>query len=325
MKSRRLAFTLIELLVVIAIIAVLIALLLPAVQQAREAARRSQCKNNLKQLGLAVHNYHDTFTRLPPAYINPGNAQAAALHGGNNRNTSGYLMLLPYLDQSTLYNQINFSLPLGPAAGAGSFGSLASNSQAGLFGTPLSVFRCPSDTPNGEPMDTTVAPYASYPGYAITNAQRVSYGFVFDRITFQISVNYGNDVTATKGIWGINGSAGIRDVLDGTTNTLTFMECTFKHASASLGNMYGPFLHAYTAYGEVIPTGYNGLGTYKINQAQAVATPDRHWYSGAGSRHTGGCHGMLADGSVRFISENVSTVTLKSLTSIANSEIPGEF
>lgn len=323
MKSRRIAFTLIELLVVIAIIAVLIALLLPAVQQAREAARRSQCKNNLKQLGLAVHNYHDTFNTLPPAYINPGNAQSAALYpAGNTRNTIGYLMLLPYLDQSPLYNQINFSAPTGPAAGGGAtFGSYASNGQAALFGSLLSVFRCPSDTAYQEPMDSTVSPFSSYPMYGITNAQRVSYGFVFDRNAYTIGVNYRFDGTSTKSIWGINGAAGLKDVTDGTTNTLVFMEVPFKHASSGLGAMYGPFLHAYTAYAEVIPA---GVGNNKgINYIQVA--PDRTYYSCAGSRHTGGCHGLLADGSVRFLSQNMNISTLISLTSIAGGEVVGEF
>src|SRR6187399_2771890 len=103
LNSRRRGFTLIELLVVIAIIAVLIALLLPAVQQAREAARRTQCKNNLKQIGLAFHNYHDAYQTFPPAtiiLINPTGPMA--MMGG----ASCWTMMLPYLEQGNLYNRI---------------------------------------------------------------------------------------------------------------------------------------------------------------------------------------------------------------------------
>src|SRR5262245_42410440 len=108
-RRRASAFTLIELLVVIAIIAVLVALLLPAVQQAREAARRSQCKNNLKQFGLALHNYHEAFSTFPMAETNPSNGPAC--NGGPGAGWCGFsvhVMLLPYLDQGPLYNQINF-------------------------------------------------------------------------------------------------------------------------------------------------------------------------------------------------------------------------
>src|ERR1700724_2586602 len=106
----RLGFTLIELLVVIAIIAVLVALLLPAVQQAREAARRSQCKNNLKQIGLALHNYNESFAVLPPGrLVNPVNGQGHCF--------SAYAHLLPHLDQGPVYNQINFSANPDDTAG----------------------------------------------------------------------------------------------------------------------------------------------------------------------------------------------------------------
>lgn len=108
--ARKRGFTLIELLVVIAIIAVLIALLLPAVQQAREAARRSSCQNNMKQFGLALHNYHDTHKMLPPILIGSGRWNSTAL-GRVVLNTTGWMLLTPYLDQSPLYNLYNFSLP----------------------------------------------------------------------------------------------------------------------------------------------------------------------------------------------------------------------
>ena len=128
-------FTLIELLVVIAIIAILIALLLPAVQQAREAARRTQCKNNLKQLGLAFHNYHDVTKTFPYGW-----------ELGQNLHLSSWgLMLLPYLDQAPLYNQFNTSLPAINEANAVGFQTpaiLAQNLQ--VIKTPLTVFMCPS-------------------------------------------------------------------------------------------------------------------------------------------------------------------------------------
>src|ERR1700733_10552979 len=105
-KPRCRGFTLIELLVVIAIIAVLIALLLPAVQQARESARRTQCKNNLKQYGLALHNYHDTYSRFP--YSTSGSQSLNVNSVGTNHNWLEFI--LPFIEQTTLYNQLNFTI-----------------------------------------------------------------------------------------------------------------------------------------------------------------------------------------------------------------------
>jgi len=133
----RTGFTLIELLVVIAIIGVLISLLLPAVQKVREAANRTQCSNNLKQIGLALHNYHDTFKRLPPGYID-GNKATSAQPGGTPDNDLGpgwgwASLLLPYLEQANVYNQINFNVGVGVGV----------NVQ--ISQQPLTVFQCPSD------------------------------------------------------------------------------------------------------------------------------------------------------------------------------------
>src|SRR5262245_47588566 len=129
-------FTLIELLVVIAIIAVLVALLLPAVQQAREAARRSQCKNNLKQIGLAMHNYHEMASSFPPETI--WSFDPTGTGTGPNKQPRNYtwlVMLLPYLDQAPLYNAINFSLPI--------WGQMAAGKS--IAGTQLPILACPSD------------------------------------------------------------------------------------------------------------------------------------------------------------------------------------
>src|SRR5215203_2041723 len=125
-RRHRSAFTLIELLVVIAIIAVLIALLLPAVQQAREAARRSQCKNNMKQLGLALHNYHDTANTLPPAgfwYTPVGGTPILAQPGNDGENyvtrygATFMVMILPYVDQAPLYNRFDPTQPMSSTTG----------------------------------------------------------------------------------------------------------------------------------------------------------------------------------------------------------------
>ena len=131
MKTLKRGFTLIELLVVIAIIAILIALLLPAVQQAREAARRTQCKNNLKQIGLALHNYHDVHNGFPMGNMIPGT------HG-----PTAWVAMLPFIEQAPLFNQINFS-----AAGSWWFGSGAASVNAATFsGKKIPGYICPSMT-----------------------------------------------------------------------------------------------------------------------------------------------------------------------------------
>lgn len=171
--QRRRAFTLIELLVVIAIIAILIALLLPAVQQAREAARRSTCKNKLKQWGLAIHNYHDVANQFPPSAINPGSNQSAAfVPTGQVRNFTGYLMLLPYIDQAPLYQRINFSVATGRAdwqsRGGGGY-------QTVLNAQTVPIQYCPSD-----PGWDKVHNYGTQNMYTAQQYTRVNYGFVHE-------------------------------------------------------------------------------------------------------------------------------------------------
>ncbi len=140
-KNRSRGFTLIELLVVIAIIAILIALLLPAVQQAREAARRTQCKNNLKNIALAFHNYHDTFDIFPPGYI-------AVIPNHSTR--SAFTLLLPYIEQANLYNSIDSSTPMFNGPTGYNAAILAQNVAAAA--TILTIFNCPSSV--ARPTDT---------------------------------------------------------------------------------------------------------------------------------------------------------------------------
>ncbi|MCA9017038.1 MAG: DUF1559 domain-containing protein, partial [Planctomycetaceae bacterium] len=149
-RFRKHGFTLIELLVVIAIIAILIALLLPAVQQAREAARRSTCKNNLKQFGLALHNYHDAFNVFPYSTENPGGSGLSPV-----TNHTGYIALLPYLDQAPLYNKFVLTAASGNYLGGGNCSTSGSGNLSGsvtdreaniiLGATIINLFLSPSD------------------------------------------------------------------------------------------------------------------------------------------------------------------------------------
>ena len=319
---RRRAFTLIELLVVIAIIAVLIDLLLPAVQQAREAARRSQCKNNLKQFGLAMHNYLDTHSILPPGTVNPGKhscntatvssaSQGSLFPDGTVRNHTAYQMLLPFLDQGALYQKIDFNLPTGKVAYTGN----SCTAYSGTFtaqpalNQSLSALLCPSD------YGDTFYNNASAGPYNVLNGQRTSYGLNIRAIENQQNFNYTADVSRLKTVWGDNGAARARDIADGLSNTIVSMETQILKSSRDYGPYWNQYSHTYwvcISYGKGINKRYN-----------ATDTEPYAWY--ASSRHEGGAQALFGDGSVRFLSENMSQVTLLALDSMANNEVIGEF
>jgi prepilin-type N-terminal cleavage/methylation domain-containing protein len=290
---RHRAFTLIELLVVIAIIAILIALLLPAVQQAREAARRSQCKNNIKQLGLALHNYHDTFLIFP-------------LNSTILNYRSGFVGMLPYLDQAPMYNQMNFSVNGLTAP------NLAFSQQ------PLSIILCPSDPDSlkkltgqdaGATITMNVADYAFVLGDHINGSsttgtsQPPAYG------------NTSGSGVATRGMFSrYEWSSRIRDITDGTSNTIAIGECIGAWCGWQTG------------------WGFQSFGTtaQSINYATALlknslSPGSANECIGFRSQHVGGAHFLLADGAVRFLSENISGVTYNGLASRAGGEVLGEF
>lgn len=199
-------FTLIELLVVIAIIAVLIALLLPAVQQAREAARRSQCKNNLKQIGLALHNYHDVYNTLPIGFRN------SVQNPGTDWGQSWWVGMLPYLDNAPMYNLWDHS---GTASGGLNPGYVNPTNMSACNGKKISATQCPSSpmgeyefTPHNGPYSVPVAHYTGISG------------------TFPDPVNPARNVNAESGVYGSGGvlffKSRIRfgDISDGTTNQI---------------------------------------------------------------------------------------------------------
>ncbi|MFO1005390.1 MAG: DUF1559 domain-containing protein [Planctomycetaceae bacterium] len=350
-KKNSRGFTLIELLVVIAIIAVLIALLLPAVQQAREAARRSQCKNNLKQIGLAMHNYHDTFNQFArPASFSLTLGSGLNLKSG----TSWCTALLPYIDQAPSYNLYNMDLSPYDAA----------NANAVVAVVP--AFLCPS-VPRASniqsmsiPAGTTLAS-----GYPPTGQVHALKGGSCDydppsgvRAGFQAAAVAQNPALANVGsrtgwaTWTLRcldlpqfsdaGDGGkIRDITDGTSNTILMCELAGRNdlyrvgkkisapdteaiaqSMVGSGNWACLFKGDSWVSGRLIDgteaPGPQGGGPYAVNRSNVNT-------SGLYSWHVGGAHIALCDGTVRFVSENISAATLSSLVTAAGGEVVGEF
>lgn len=311
--NRRFAFTLVELLVVIAIIGVLVALLLPAIQAAREAAHRTQCTNNLKQLGVAIHNYHDTHRILPAANINPGCASCNSVFPASQeiRNHTGYMLLLPFMEQAAIYDLIDFSVPTGYGRhNSGCTRTLPAETpdwQTAATDHFISTFYCPSDT-------LWMSPYTG--GNTATkykNAHRVSYGFVTHGPDHSPVNLYSAEPSRFKSAWGHNGSARLADIHDGTSNTMLMIETPMHKAEAYMG----PFWSHYSHYFFVSPR-YEG-----INRLRPGYTL-RYGFA-AGSEHPGGAQILLADGSARFLSDAVSAPLIEALTSIDNADVVTDY
>jgi len=314
-RQRHPGFTLIELLVVIAIIAVLIALLLPAVQQAREAARRSQCKNNLKQFGLAAHNYHDAFAQFPMGgtYSAPNPAP----------NISWAVRCLPYLEQSGLYNQLNMSSTNVPSQ------VLPDGKQAREHQVP--IFRCPSD-PN--PDFITQYAQSSYSGSigsqrtpSSNSACNPFLGLAQNLIPTNADYSRTLDLGAVSGMFSQGGaSIALTDVSDGASNTLLFGEilpnCMLSipvgwwpnNARATIGSTLAPINEMTTCEGST-----------KISNPACTSSDNYNYSWGFKSMHTGGGQFTMADGSVRFISQNIDSATYQSLGGRADGKTLGEF
>ena len=308
----RRGFTLIELLVVIAIIAILIALLLPAVQQAREAARRTQCKNNLKQLGLAMHSYHDIAKMFPPGWVSTAYQVSAT---PDVTIWSWGAFLLPSMDLAPLYKSVQpGTLSIAQNLAAGGAG-------ADALTTSRPGFRCPSDTgPELNNFDgglgvgaTQVTAFGTYSRKVNNGAANVSIA----TSNYVMVADTGDSITpaviaATYGPplgvgWG-DSSISIRDIVDGTSTTLLIGERAFQFQGlyAGAGNALGfspaASVGAYNGLQCRSCLAVVGIPYWGINQSVVNAN---HQSRGFSSPHTGGVHFVLADGAVRFISNNL--------------------
>jgi prepilin-type N-terminal cleavage/methylation domain-containing protein len=337
-EMRRRGFTLIELLVVIAIIAILIALLLPAVQQAREAARRTQCKNNLKQIGLGLHNYHDIYDTLPPG------ALASSVGGWG---ASWYMRILPQIDQAPLYSQITFSGAHHgwTASAAGGAGPEGTANGAALARADISWAICPS-SPLEKKRDTgsvrtTITQYHGISGATTGNGYTVA--------AANQALSSGGIITGTGSLV-VGRSIGFKDMTDGTTNVMVVGEASnfvWTAAPAAGGSKTVPVNGAHgimmgaanLTTVEASPGGsfervFNCTTVRYSPNAPAVPSDTASW-PGTGdnygpnnplsSAHTGGVQVLLGDGSARFISDNIDMLTLRRLAVRNDGQVLGEF
>jgi prepilin-type N-terminal cleavage/methylation domain-containing protein/prepilin-type processing-associated H-X9-DG protein len=347
----RRGFTLIELLVVIAIIAVLIALLLPAVQMAREAARRTQCRNNLKQIGLALHNYHDTYNYWPAEVI----WNWVGVPGIDTNFHTWLTMILPYMDGNAIYNNINFSIGTrccwGPVAGGADWGWAQTTA---MRQGHIENYVCPSDP------------------YVQEKNNSWSWGGDFNAVSYSPNIGtwlgsgYADGVLPLTPAWGT--FLGIRDVTDGTSQTAVSAEIAVGRqqdwGGATANYKTGLFRATHPdpwgagttgPYGtgdsearqeserqacatNIVPdtgslgwsggAGSKGWGLqyqgdfYYINFYNHLAGPNKPWCTStdlnwgqkpAGSYHPGGANHLFTDGSVRFVGDGIDAKTYRSL------------
>lgn len=326
------AFTLVELLVVIAIIGILVGLLLPAVQAAREAARRMQCSNNVKQLALACHNYHDATKSFPVSFFDSTTTVTSPING---RSVSWLTGVLPYIEQTALYNQINFAYGLtNDPRSPGPANPPAQPSNGWIATQKLPPFKCPSDNSTdllnnrsdtiNTPLSSIAFAVTSYKGVCGANWQWGAYqsnAAPWTKTRFGVS---GNGMDKGNGVffrgWGFPYRTNMRDIIDGTSNTLMVGEAV---ALYSQWNWW--WSNNGTTATTSIPLNANpvcGKAANLSKEAGLVACND-DWNNNYSffSKHTGGGNFGLADGSVRFISESVDRDIYRGLATIAGGEV----
>jgi prepilin-type N-terminal cleavage/methylation domain-containing protein/prepilin-type processing-associated H-X9-DG protein len=337
----RRGFTLVELLVVIAIIGILIALLLPAVQAAREAARRAQCTNNMKQLGLALHNYHATHNCFPPAGVNYGWSTAGGTEPDDKLilNFSGLVCLLPGIEQQALYDKYDFRQCASNSYGSSSYagtkstkplaGDAVASGNAEVVSQIVPAFLCPSDTYTPQPFGTSGS-YAIKDGANYLGA-RTNYDYsghnsdiaYFD--DWNKSAAAGTGSATSRPMFGENSTTRIRDVVDGTSNTVAMLE-TLGWAANGPCPAWGYRAWAMFGIDLTISGGINvcdipDTPTWSSIADKSTIRARLRYYASPGSLHPGGANATLGDGSVRFLAETTDLVILRALKTMGKGEV----
>jgi prepilin-type N-terminal cleavage/methylation domain-containing protein len=327
----RKGFTLIELLVVIAIIAILIALLLPAVQKVREAAARTQCTNNLKQITLALHSFHDVYKTLPP-----GNVTDAAPWGtGGGWGSCWMVFILPYIEQNNIYSKYEFN---------GNSGYVNANNRALVQGLIIPVYRCPSSTFTLQYASSTGNPGTMQADYMGISGFATGFGGLTDPTAVNNSGNTGGccggaGITSAGGVLFPGSSCNLTSITDGTSNTMAVAECgAWTYVNGAKEDMRPGGLYGFTmgtAYANVPPSNPGDNRTFNLSTVryalntgttlgqanvfngecgQGVCTDDGSNMP-ISSNHAGGAGALISfcDGSVRFGLNTISNTCLAAM------------